>query len=81
MSKNILITGGAGYLGSVMVPELLRQGHKVTVLDNFMYRQNSLAECCADNNFTVVRGDCRDRKLLSRLVKDKDYIFPLAAIV
>ncbi|MCP3965896.1 MAG: NAD-dependent epimerase/dehydratase family protein [Lentisphaerae bacterium] len=78
---NILVTGGAGYLGSVMVPELLKAGHKVTVLDNFMYQQNSLCDCCANENFQVVRGDCRDRELLKELTADKDYIFPLAALV
>ncbi|MBM4053774.1 MAG: NAD(P)-dependent oxidoreductase [Planctomycetes bacterium] len=80
-AKNILVTGGAGYLGSVLVPELLKLGHKVTVLDNFMFGQNSLLECCADNNFEVVRGDTRDEELLKRLLKKLDYIIPLAALV
>ena len=57
---SILVTGGAGYLGSMMVPELLRHGHRVTVLDNFMYRQNSLTTVCADPNFQVVKGDARE---------------------
>ena len=52
------MTGGAGYLGSILVPALLAAGHKVTVLDNFMYLQNSLAAVCADENFDVVNGDC-----------------------
>lgn len=81
MSSNILITGGAGYLGSVMVPELLKQGHKVTVLDTFMFGQNSLAEVCYLDDFNVVRGDARDKSLLKSLTKDKDVVIPLAALV
>jgi nucleoside-diphosphate-sugar epimerase len=81
MSYKILITGGAGYLGSVLIPELLRAGHQVTVLDSFMYGQNSLAECCRDKNFAVVRGDCRDKATIAKLAADKDVIIPLAALV
>lgn len=81
MSYNILVTGGAGYLGSVLVPELLRLGHKVTVLDNFMYGQNSLLECCVYENFDVVKGDARDEETLKTLLKNVDYIIPLAALV
>ena len=57
---NILVTGGAGYIGSVLVPELLKLGNRVTVLDNFMYRQNSLLDCCAYSDFNVVRADARE---------------------
>ncbi len=78
---NILITGGAGYIGSVLVPELLRLGHKVTVLDSFMYRQSSLLDCCVDNNLEIINGDCRNEELLKKALYNKDYIFPLAAIV
>lgn len=81
MSSNILVTGGAGYLGSVMVPELLKLGHKVTVLDTFMFGQNSLAEVCYLDNFNVVKGDARDKSLLKSLTKDKDIVIPLAALV
>jgi nucleoside-diphosphate-sugar epimerase len=77
----ILVTGGAGYLGSVLVPELLRQGYEVTVVDNFMFKQNSLADCCMYDTFSVVRGDCRDESLLSQAVKNQDIIIPLAALV
>ncbi|MBI4823522.1 MAG: NAD(P)-dependent oxidoreductase [Nitrospirae bacterium] len=81
MKYNILVTGGAGYLGSTLVPELLRVGHRVTVLDNFMFAQNSLFECCSNENFNVVRGDARQEDILSPLLKDVDYIIPLAALV
>ncbi len=81
MSHNILITGGAGYLGSVLVRQLLGLGNKVTVLDNFMFGPNSLLDCCHYDSFEVVRGDTRDRGLLGKLVKDKDVIIPLAALV
>jgi nucleoside-diphosphate-sugar epimerase len=78
---NILVTGGAGYLGSIIVPFLLQEGHSVVVLDNFLYRQNSLLECCALKNFSIIRGDCRDRSTLEKSLQGVDYIFPLAAMV
>lgn len=78
---NIFITGGAGYLGSILVPCLLAAGHRVTVLDNFMFWQNSLADACIENGFEVVKGDARDKSLVQELVKDKDLVVPLAALV
>lgn len=81
MGYQILVTGGAGYLGSILVPELLQQGHKVTVLDNFMYRQNSLAHVCADPNFDVVNGDVRVPDTINPLLRKADIIIPLAALV
>lgn len=81
MSYNILVTGGAGYLGSTMVPELLAKGHKVTVIDNFMYGQNSLAHVCHNPNFSVVRGDVRVADTVLPLIKKADIIIPLAAYV
>ena len=81
MSYNILVTGGAGYLGSTMVPDLLLAGHKVTVLDNFMFKQNSLNHCCYHPNFTVVKGDIRQKDTMSVLMKEADVIIPLAALV
>lgn len=77
----ILVTGGAGYLGSVLVPELLKKGYEVTVVDSFMFKQNSLVDCCTYDTFSVIRGDCRDENLIAQLVKDKDIIIPLAALV
>jgi nucleoside-diphosphate-sugar epimerase len=81
MGHSILITGGAGYLGSILAPELLAAGHKVTVLDNFMYNQNPLAHVCADPNFDVVNGDARSAEILKPLVAKSDFVFPLAALV
>ena len=77
----ILITGGAGYLGSVLTPSLLAAGHEVTVLDNFSFRQNSLTDCCQYPGFQVARGDCRDEAVVKPLLAKADAIIPLAAIV
>ena len=81
MSHNILVTGGAGYLGSIAVPDLLAAGHKVTVLDNFMYGQNSLAQVCNEPNFNVVRGDVRISETIRPLLAKADIVIPLAALV
>ncbi|HIO23418.1 MAG TPA: NAD-dependent epimerase/dehydratase family protein [Nitrospinaceae bacterium] len=81
MGHKILVTGGAGYLGSTLAPELLRAGHEVTVLDNFMYNQNSLAHICHDTNFKLVRGDVRLKSDLTPLLKEAEIIIPLAALV
>lgn len=78
---NILITGGAGYLGSVLVPILLLKGWKVKVLDNLMYRQTSLLDHCYNSKFTFVNGDVRNVSLLKQLISDVDVIIPLAALV
>jgi nucleoside-diphosphate-sugar epimerase len=77
----ILVTGGAGYLGSVLVDALLTEGHRVTVLDNFMFAQTPLNHLCANPNFNVVRGDARNEDLLHKLLKDVDCVIPLAALV
>lgn len=81
MSYNILVTGGAGYLGSTMVPDLLAAGHKVTVIDNFMFKQASLNHVCHNPNFSVVKGDIRIEKTIAPLLKNADVIIPLAALV
>lgn len=81
MRMRILVTGGAGYLGSTLCKVLLERGYSVTVLDNFYYGQNSLMDCCPYESFDVVRGDCRDESLIKRLLKDKDVVIPLAALV
>ncbi len=81
MPLNILVTGGAGYLGSIMVPALLADGHRVTVIDNFMYKQSSLNHCAYHENFHIVRGDIRLEETMKPLLKQADVIIPLAALV
>lgn len=78
---NILVTGGAGYIGSVLVPNLLANNHKVTVIDNFMYKQTSLASSISNPNFKLVFGDVRDNNLMLKLLSKADLVIPLAAIV
>ncbi len=81
MTYNILVTGGAGYLGSTMVPDLLQLGHKVTVVDSFMYKQASLNHVCHHPNFTVFKGDIRVENVVAPLLKTADIVIPLAALV
>ena len=81
MSLDILVTGGAGYIGSTLVPELLAAGHKVTVLDNFMFRQASLNHVCHHPKFDVVKGDIRVEATLAPLLRKADVVIPLAALV
>ena len=76
----ILVTGGAGYIGSVLVPELLGKGHEVIVVDNFMYNQQALLDCCHNENLTIFRGDVRDKALISKCMQKADAIFPLACL-
>jgi nucleoside-diphosphate-sugar epimerase len=78
---NVLVTGGAGYLGSILVPALLDRGFAVTVVDNFMYGQDSLAAVCHHPAFSVVRGDVRSMETMKPLLKDADIVIPLAARV
>jgi nucleoside-diphosphate-sugar epimerase len=80
-SHNVLITGGAGYIGSVLTKALLDEGFAVTVLDKFMYRQTSLLDCCSHEKFTVIRGDVRDKETLSKAMDGADFIIHLAALV
>ena len=77
----ILVTGGAGYLGSTMVPELLAAGHEVTVLDSFMFRQASLNHVCHHPKFSVVKGDIRLEGTMRELLRKAEAVIPLAALV
>jgi len=76
----ILITGAAGYIGSVLVSELLKKGHNVIAVDSFMYGQSSLLDYCSDKRLTVIRGDARDKSLIGECLEDADAIFPLACL-
>jgi len=79
--NNILVTGGAGYIGSILTENLLELGFNVTVLDNFMYKQASLNHLCHNPRFNVVNGDIRNLAHVQPLLKDADVIIPLAALV
>jgi nucleoside-diphosphate-sugar epimerase len=76
----IVVTGGAGYLGSILVPRLLDEGHAVTVIDSFMYGQASLLDCCHHGALAIVRGDVRDRRLVAPHLRRADAILPLACL-
>ena len=79
--NNILVTGGAGYIGSILTENLLELGFNVTILDNFMYKQASLNHLCHNPRFNVVNGDIRNLAHVQPLLKDADVIIPLAALV
>lgn len=79
--EKVLITGGAGYIGSILTKRLLDQGFKVTVVDHFLFKQNSLLDCCPYESFSVIRGDCRDKRVMADAIKGQDIIIPLAALV
>ncbi len=76
----ILVTGGAGYLGSILVPTLLAEQHEVTVVDNFLYNQTPLLDCCHYPTLSIIRGDARDRALIADCLQTADAIIPLACL-
>jgi len=78
--EKVLITGGAGYIGSILAPALLKAGFSVHVLDNFMFGQTTLLECCSSSDFEITRGDARDERLIKNGLKDADYVIPLACL-
>ena len=77
----VLVTGGAGYIGSLLVPLLLEAGHKVSVVDNLLFSQTTHLPHFPDDNFSFTKGDIRDRDTMTPLVDDADMIIHLAAIV
>ena len=81
MATRVLVTGGAGYLGSILTEHLLAAGYQVKVVDTLRYGQHSLFHLCAHSAFDFVPGDVRDEALMRRLVKEADVIIPLAAVV
>ena len=76
----ILVTGAAGYIGSVLVPLLLKKGHEIIAIDNFMYKQTSLLECCYSDRFSLVNGDVRNTELVEKHLKKVDAVLPLACL-
>lgn len=80
-SPQVLVTGGAGYLGSVLCEHLLDAGYRVTVIDNLKYRQRSLFHLCAHPAFDFEFGDVRNEVLMRRLITRADVLIPLAAVV
>jgi nucleoside-diphosphate-sugar epimerase len=81
MSEHVLITGGAGYIGSILSEHLLNEGYRVTVLDPILYGQRTLFHLCHRPDFEFVRGDARDESLMRELIAKADVLIPLAAVV
>jgi nucleoside-diphosphate-sugar epimerase len=81
MKQRILITGGAGYIGSILCERLLQAGHAVTALDTNSNGETALFHLCAHPDFDFVFGDARDERLLQNLLTRYDAIIPLAAVV
>ena len=77
----ILVTGGAGYVGTTLIPMLLGLGHKVSVVDNLTFGGDSLLSFLRNKNFEFIKGDIRDKSLMSQITKNQDIIIHLAAIV
>ena len=74
----ILVTGAAGYIGSVLVPDLLSKGHSVVAIDNLMYKQTSLSHVVRHRNLELIFGDVRDNHLMNKCLSKADIIIPLA---
>ena len=81
MTKNILITGGAGYIGSMLITNLLDFGHKVTLIDNLAYPKDAINHLFVNKNFNFIKEDACKDKVIKKCMTNKDYIIPLAALV
>ena len=81
MSRKILVTGGAGYIGSMLCTYLIKEGFNVTVIDKFDFSRDSLNHLRFHNNFHLIEGDITSIKVLKKHIKNKDFIIPLAALV
>ena len=77
----VLVTGGAGYIGSMLVPVLLEKGYNVSVIDNLSFKQDSLLTCAKYEKFNFILGDVLDTSLIKREITKADILIPLAALV
>ena len=79
--KKVLVTGGAGYIGSKLVTKLLNLNFKVTVIDSLIFSSKSLNHLFGHKNFNFVKGDVRNKKIMKNLIIKNEFIIPLAALV
>ena len=79
--KNVLITGGAGYIGSKLATKLVNLNFNVTVVDILQFSKNSLNHLFCKKNFNFIKGNIKDKKLMRDLIKKNEFIIPLAALV
>ena len=79
--KKVLVTGGAGYIGSKLVTKLLELKYKVTVIDTLKFSSKSLNHLFNNDNLIFIKGDVRNQKLMKKLIKNNEFIVPLAALV
>ena len=77
----VLITGGAGYVGTSLIPQLLAKNHKVHIYDNLLFGGDQILPFFRNPDFQFTHGDIRDKEALNKAVKDADIIIHLAAIV
>lgn len=77
----ILVTGGSGYLGSILTRKLLQKGYRVRILDNFLFGKESIKEIEKNNNLEIIEGDIRDLSIVSKSIKNVDTVIHLASIV